>query len=218
MGDTGSAVYSSETNFTNTAFGGMNTRGAFIYGHSKIVKFGSVTDGLSNSIFVSEAAISDYNGTADIPVKGAVAMSSAGVNMDPGQSRSTCLATVSGGVAILALDVNGTAGGNGIGRRWMDGGTGYSAFVTAVPPNGPSCQRGTGTSNAESAVPTASSFHTGGVNAMFGDGSVHFISDTINASNNPATDIFIGYGNSGMSPWGVWGALGTIACKESKSL
>jgi prepilin-type N-terminal cleavage/methylation domain-containing protein/prepilin-type processing-associated H-X9-DG protein len=77
---------------------------------------------------------------------------------------------------------------------------------------------------------TASSYHPGGVNAAFCDGSVHFIKDTINtwqttitptnvrsavvpvgAVANPtdSSGYFYGYSPSGTGPWtwGVWQAL-----------
>jgi prepilin-type processing-associated H-X9-DG protein len=44
------------------------------------------------------------------------------------------------------------------------------------------------------AAVTARSYHPGGVNALFGDGSVHFIKNSI----------------AGMT----WRALGTVACGE----
>jgi hypothetical protein len=43
------------------------------------------------------------------------------------------------------------------------------------------------------------------VNAVMGDGSVRFISDTINVGNLNAT----GTALSGPSPYGVFGAMGT---------
>jgi prepilin-type processing-associated H-X9-DG protein len=59
------------------------------------------------------------------------------------------------------------------------------------------------------------SFHPGGVNAAFLDGSVRFISDTINSGNRSANchhDQLLG-----LSPYGVWGAMGTMQGSESIS-
>ncbi|MDR1960610.1 MAG: DUF1559 domain-containing protein, partial [Planctomycetaceae bacterium] len=70
-----------------------------------------------------------------------------------------------------------------------------------------------------------SSNHTGGVNALFGDGSVHFVSETINSLTNgltPAvtdsTVIIKSDKEGGTSYWGVWGALGSVSGNESATL
>jgi prepilin-type processing-associated H-X9-DG protein len=68
---------------------------------------------------------------------------------------------------------------------------------------------------------TPSSNHTGGVNALFGDGSVHFISETINALTDGQSDstvILKHTAENGISHWGVWGALGSAIGSESVSL
>jgi prepilin-type processing-associated H-X9-DG protein len=59
---------------------------------------------------------------------------------------------------------------------------------------------------------TATSEHPGGVNVAMGDGSVRFISETIDTGNlgavpPPPTA-------TGPSPFGIWGALGTKAGGE----
>jgi len=63
--------------------------------------------------------------------------------------------------------------------------------------------------------------HTGGVNGGMFDGSVQFISDTINAVTSPLPT---GRTNgpaqvtSGKSEFGIWGGLGTVAGGESVTL
>ena len=98
----------------------------------------------------------------------------------------------------------------GGGLRWADGISGYSTFSTIMPPNGPSCYEDI----AEGRVlMAATSNHTGGVNVVRFDGSTHFISDTINAVTPGRASSFAV--SAGPSPYGVWGALGSISGGES---
>jgi prepilin-type processing-associated H-X9-DG protein len=62
---------------------------------------------------------------------------------------------------------------------------------------------------------SASSYHTAGVNISLADGSVQFVSETIDAGSltNTTTPV-----TSGTSPFGVWGAIGSINGDESKGL
>ena len=79
-------------------------------------------------------------------------------------------------------------------------------FFTILPPNGPTCtSEGTG-ETISGRLTTASSFHNAGVNAVFADASVRFISETIDAGDPNVTP---NVSNTGLSQWGVWGALGT---------
>ena len=86
---------------------------------------------------------------------------------------------------------------------WSDGQAERVGFNTILPPNGPSCVDD-GNTNADStggAMPP-SSYHPGGVNSVFADGSIHFINQNINTGNLAAPQPLPGQG----SPYGVWGA------------
>ncbi|MCH5376354.1 MAG: DUF1559 domain-containing protein, partial [Planctomycetes bacterium] len=77
-----------------------------------------------------------------------------------------------------------------------------TGFQTITPPNGPSCVQGGG--DADRGAISASSYHPGGVNALFGDGKVDFVTDSINTGDLSRPNV-----SSGPSPYGVWGALGS---------
>ncbi len=91
------------------------------------------------------------------------------------------------------------------GYRWGDGAAYFAAVTTILPPNSASCNAG-GT-HWSPGIFTPSSQHIGGVQCLFGDGAVRFISNNINAGNRGATPPSANGG--GVSPYGVWGALGT---------
>ncbi len=59
---------------------------------------------------------------------------------------------------------------------------------------------------------SAQSWHLGGVNVVFADGSVRFIMESIDAGNPGLPESL-----SGPSPYGVWGALSTINGGETAS-
>jgi prepilin-type processing-associated H-X9-DG protein len=89
------------------------------------------------------------------------------------------------------------------GERWQDGGVSFTGFTTHSRPNSPSCSWSNHDSSNGSYPP--SSYHTGGINALYGDGSVRFIRESINVGTSTA----VGTNLTGPSPYGVFGALGT---------
>lgn len=99
-----------------------------------------------------------------------------------------------------------------IGGRAWDGRPNFGSFCTVIGPNGPSCHYGL---DGNEHMGAASSRHPGGVNVSMADGSVRFISETIDTGNASADDVPFPGGRP--SPWGVWGALGSRAGGESVS-
>ncbi|QDT14490.1 DUF1559 domain-containing protein [Alienimonas californiensis] len=97
------------------------------------------------------------------------------------------------------------------GDRWNENMLPYSAFTTILPPNGPSCDDTDAYSNG---VYSAGSYHGGGIQGVMVDGSVQFISETIDVSR-PAGVAATALPNAGPSPYGVWGALGTRSAGDS---
>ncbi|MDR1492291.1 MAG: DUF1559 domain-containing protein [Planctomycetaceae bacterium] len=95
------------------------------------------------------------------------------------------------------------------GGRFHDGRTVYTGFTTVLPPNSPSCSHSSHPENTFGIL-SAQSNHTGGVNGARFDGSVQFISDTIDFNGGTGGQV-----TSGKSPYGVWGALGSPNGGES---
>jgi len=103
------------------------------------------------------------------------------------------------------------------GWRIYDVWYGYWAFNTIMPPNGPSCVPDQNELTTWGSLPPQS-YHSGGVNCGFVDGSVRFVSDTIDTNGLNGA---VGGGRPhriGNSVFGVWGALGSIDGGESRTL
>ncbi|MEW4454097.1 DUF1559 domain-containing protein [Bremerella sp. JC817] len=166
-------------------------RGMFSRYHYK--GFRDITDGLSNTVAMGERCI----GVDGMKIRGGI------VRVDN--------AFVDGGKANRCMDMRGLGGmyvegatsyHTYSGTRWSDGAPAFVGLNTVLPPNAPSCSRWG--NEKDKIYATANSYHPGGANTLFGDGSVTFISETIDTGNLAAN-----WEYSGASPYGVWGAMGT---------
>ena len=133
-----------------------------------------------------------------------------GPTFNPGICLAQARPKISGGKYTTPLEVRGQTGG-----LWMEGMPMSGAFFTILGPNKPSCSAvaatGTGRNQNEwgGIILNANSFHTGGVQVVLGDGSVRFVSDSVDTGNVSGAS-----SRGGSSPYGVWGALGTRAGGE----
>ena len=176
---------------------GANTvRGLF--GSRDGVRMAEITDGTSNTVAMSEHLIANFNmgGSASARVAEGTATGLSGLATNPKQ----CLATANGDKYQDPSIVKGRTG-----WRWTDGQVEKIGFATVLPPNSPSCIDGSDPNgDGTTTVMSANSYHPGGVNVLRADGSVSFISETIDTGNLAAASV-----SSGPSPYGLWGALGS---------
>ena len=187
-----------------TGNGGRGKRGMFS-GNGVCRGLQEVTDGLSNTIAMSERIIA----------KGTKLVRD-GVTANTGSPDSThtnpslCLAQIANGA------YTGNVHGMG-GLAWADGAPAYTGCTTVLGPNKGSCTQDGW--DGDDGIYEPSSNHIGGVHVLMGDGAVRFISNSISTGNTslPPPDAPDASGNApgGQSPYGVWGALGSKSSNET---
>lgn len=162
-------------------------------------RFRDVTDGLSNTIALGEK----------IKAKSQANSVKLGGTHAPTNNSNTiifspvlCLAEVDNRGVYNSIGHNRGSRLNGV--RAFDGAPAFTGVNTILPPNSPSCKRG-GNSHDRDGIFSMSSHHTGGAQVALGDGSVRFISENIDSG-----DLTVRAVDSGQSPYGVWGALGSV--------
>jgi type II secretory pathway pseudopilin PulG len=176
----------------------------------------SITDGSSNTIAASEGACTDTTDDTNPnrKVKG-------GTVYDSSIWTSGTTATINPSICMGKRSssdptvLTTTLYRSFRGARIFDGRASMIAFVTALPPNSPNClyTNDLGTFGFFS----VSSFHSGGVNCVLADGSGRFISETINCGDLSNNYKPIDYYQQ-TSPFGIWGALGSLNGGESVTI
>jgi prepilin-type N-terminal cleavage/methylation domain-containing protein/prepilin-type processing-associated H-X9-DG protein len=199
MGDTLTAASVASHNSAS-----YNHRGVF-GGSQQVRGIRHITDGTSNTITMSERVWSRNVGLTTPTTLGVDVRTATAIEPNTASSPVTCLTHASGNKIGVGQQYKGR-----FGAAWSDGQAERVGFTTILGPNKLSCVVNAD-ANADSVSGTLSpsSYHTGGVQCAFADGSVRFIADGIDAGNSSAPAVA-----SGMSPYGVWGALGTTSGGE----
>ncbi len=188
-------------------WGGYNTQltqGAFAPNASR--RIAQFTDGLSNTSLASEVRVLTPTFRHCLP---------AGSGQTPPGFSPNMVSNLQQNLVLIQQMIAGGGCTTGVSghTRWPDGKVPDGGFTTVLPPNYPLqvspapaafgnyVQNGYDVISIDEndggptyAAVTARSYHPGGVNALFADGSVHFIKNTISQN--------------------VWQALGTIAGGE----
>jgi len=187
---TGSESISARENVRNDMRG--------LFGFQRQRSFRDILDGSSNTVAMAEIATSDDPNA----VRGGVA-STRGANPAYNNNPMCFLERDPLNPGLLTPGRNRNLRGNG----WANGITTYTGINTILPPNSPACMQ-SGNDHSNGQVP-ASSYHVGGVHVLLADGAIRFISDTIDTGNLSERDV-----RSGPSPYGIWGALGSMRGSE----
>lgn len=180
----------------NNGGGNRSTRGIAWY-QQKVINFTAVKDGTSNTAMLSEQSIrTGWLPAESTNIKGHYTMVS-GLNLDGGPI--ACLATRGPNNTIFGtFPATHQRRGDSLyyGSAMVDG------FTTVTPPNSPNCANSLG--EGAWGIYPPDSYHPGGVNVAMTDGSVTFVSETIDTGN-----LALGAALTGPSFYGVWGAMGT---------
>ncbi len=174
------------------------------------LNFAGIADGASNAIFASEACVGSTGAVNKI--KGGVAK--LGGDCGNINFRPVNCAAVRGSNGEFVSGADAPSSGDQMpGNRWADCVGVYTLFYTTLPPNSPSCCSG---GLEDWTITSASSYRSGGANAVMCDGSVRFVSETIDAGDQSknARDVCPNKSRpqdyAGKSVYGVWGAMGSI--------
>ena len=182
---------------------GQSTRGMFS-GWNVYRTAAEVTDGLSKTVACGEVCVASGNNA----IRGSMAIGW-GVGNDIAAPLTSMVPQTCAARQGMNGQLSGSIDSTMSGCRWSDGVSAFASLHTILPPNAPSCREG---NDYLWVIATASSYHPGGANISMADGSVRFINEAIDTgrlTDNPV--------DKGRSPYGVWGAMGSINGEESRA-
>src|SRR5690606_15370531 len=130
-------------------------------------------DGLSNTIGMSERIKAKGGGRTRVLDGGTVRNQGTSFRES---NPALCLATIGNNNTYTSTDI-GPWGGT----RWADGTSAITGHTTVLGPNKASCA--SSVEDWHDGIYEPTSHHTGGVHTLMGDGSVRFVSESIDTGN-----------------------------------
>ncbi len=187
-------------------------RGVFV--PRSVTRFRDVSDGLSSTLLLGE--IATHLGDADVRTDAVIGPSEKALSNRPNWAYESDVIDSERPHFWLTNTqlMSAVAPGAARGYRWADGAPLFTAFNTILPPNQAialSQQK-----EDRSGIFPPSSRHQGAVGVCMADGSVRFVTDSIDAGDRNSPTVYVGSSNqpNGKSVYGVWGAMGTRASEE----
>jgi prepilin-type N-terminal cleavage/methylation domain-containing protein len=195
-----------------------NVRGMF--GVQSCVKMSDILDGTSNTIAMSEHVAFDATATTNssLFIIQGIALNATTLASGGNENPNQCYSFLNPSNQSQWLSTATVK--SRVGTALWDGRAERCGFTTIIPPNGPACSEGADPNgDSVNSVLPPTSWHRGGVQAVFADGAVRFITDSIDtnsASGGLAVDA-PAQADRSKSPYGIWGAMGTKSSSENVS-